>query len=73
MLIQGIADLIAIDCDGAILIDYKISTIEREEDIIKAYKTQMKLYKNAIENILKLKVKRVVLLNVLQCKTIEIE
>ncbi|MBO7215208.1 MAG: UvrD-helicase domain-containing protein [Clostridia bacterium] len=73
VLIQGIADLIAIDDDGAILIDYKISTIESEEDIIKAYRTQMLLYKNAIEVILKLKVKKVVLVNVLQAKTIEVE
>ena len=73
VLIQGIADLIAVDSDGAVLIDYKISTIESEEDIIKAYKTQMALYKNAIEEILKLKVKRVVLVNVLQGKTIDME
>ncbi len=72
VLIQGIADLIAIDDNGAILIDYKISTIESEEDLIKAYKTQMTLYKNAIEEILKVKVKKVVLVNVLQEITVEI-
>ncbi len=70
ILIQGIADLIAIDNGGAILIDYKISTIESEEDLIKAYKTQMTLYKNAIEEVLKIKVKKVVIINVLQEKSI---
>ena len=73
VLIQGIADLIAIDNDGATLIDYKLSTIESEGDLIKTYKTQMALYKNAIEEILKLKVKKVVLINVLQEKVVIID
>lgn len=66
VLVQGICDLIAIDGDSAVLIDYKISTIESDEDIVKAYKTQMELYKNAIEEVMKLKVKGVYIINVLK-------
>lgn len=72
VLIQGIADLIAIGENGATLIDYKISTIERDEDIVKAYKTQMELYKNAIESVLKIKVNEVLIINVLQEKVIKV-
>lgn len=72
VLVQGICDLIAVRNDKAILIDYKISTIEKDEDIIKAYKTQMELYKNAIESVMKLKVEKVYIINVLQEKVIEV-
>ncbi len=72
ILIQGICDLIAISEDKCYLIDYKISTIEKDEDIIKAYKTQMKLYKNAIESVMKKKVEKVYVINVLQEKVIEV-
>lgn len=72
VLVQGICDLIAIKDDKAILIDYKITTIEKDEDIVKAYKTQMDLYKGAIENVMKLKVEKVLIINVLQQRTIEV-
>lgn len=72
VLIQGIIDLIAVDSDGAILIDYKISTIESDDDLRKSYQTQMHLYKAAIEKILKIKVKKVLLINVLQEKVVEV-
>ena len=72
VLIQGIADLIAVKNGEAILVDYKLSTIQNESDLVKAYSTQMKLYKNAIEKILGVKVKKVALLNVLQEKIVEV-
>ena len=72
VLIQGIIDLMSISEDGAILIDYKLSSIESDSDLKKAYQKQMALYKNAIEKILKLKVKKVYLINVLQEKVVEV-
>ncbi len=72
VLVQGVCDLIAISGDKAVLIDYKISTIESDEDIIKAYKTQMNLYKKAIEEVLKLKVESVYIINVLKESVIKV-
>ncbi|MBE5743133.1 MAG: hypothetical protein E7358_00250 [Clostridiales bacterium] len=72
ILVQGICDLIAINGDSATLIDYKISTIESDDDIIKAYKTQMQLYKNAIEKVMKKKVDGVYIINVLKESVIKV-
>ncbi len=72
ILVQGIIDCILIKNDKATLIDYKLSTIISEEDIIKKYKKQMQLYKLAIESILKIKVERVILINILQEKIIDV-
>lgn len=70
VLIQGILDLVAIKDNQAILIDYKVSTVKDEKDLIKIYSTQMKFYKNAVESILGIKVKKVALVNVLKEKVI---
>ncbi len=72
VLIQGIIDLLAIKNDTCILIDYKLSTIKKDEDLIAHYKTQLTLYKDAIEKCLNLKVTNVYLVNILQEKCIEI-
>ena len=72
ILVQGIIDLFAEDDDGITLIDYKLSTIQNDEDLIKKYKTQMLLYKYAIETITKKSVKKVYILNLLSGKTIEV-
>ncbi|MBR6737689.1 MAG: UvrD-helicase domain-containing protein [Clostridia bacterium] len=66
VLIQGIIDLLAVKDNEAILIDYKLSTIESDSDLKKKYLTQMELYKMAIEKVLKLKVTTVCILNVLK-------
>ena len=73
VLIQGILDLVAISGDEAVLIDYKISTIEKDEDLINAYKTQLTLYCYALEKILGVKVKGCYIINVLQEKLISIK
>ncbi len=72
VLIQGIIDVLVIEDDGVWILDYKLSTIESEEDLIKAYKKQMYLYKNAVEKVLNVKVKKVTLINILQEKIVNI-
>ena len=67
---QGVADLISIKNGKATLIDYKYSAIKNDEDIIKKYKKQLELYKCAIENVLKIEVEKVYIVNVLQLKQI---
>ena len=72
VLIQGILDLVAVKDGEAVLIDYKISTIESDEDLIKAYKTQLELYGYALEKILGVKLKGKYIINVLQEKVITV-
>ena len=73
ILVQGIIDLIAIKDGNAILIDYKLSKIQKDEDIVKKYKKQMQLYKLAIEGSLGVSVEKIYLVNILQLKCIQIE
>ncbi len=73
ILIQGIIDLIVLDEKGATLIDYKLSAIESEEDIIKKYSKQLSLYKSAIEKCMEVKVNKAIIVNILQEKIIEIK
>ena len=54
------------------LIDYKLSTIANDGDLVRKYKKQMELYAMAIENSLKIKVEKIYLVNILQEKSIEI-
>ena len=72
VLVQGILDLVAVKGDEAVVIDYKISTIEKDEDLIKAYETQLKMYSYALEKILGVKVEKRLIVNVLQEKVIEV-
>ena len=47
MVVQGVCDLIVIKDGKMALIDYKLSNKTRD-NLIKSYKKQMELYKNAI-------------------------
>jgi ATP-dependent exoDNAse (exonuclease V) beta subunit len=55
-----------------VLIDYKISTIKEDSDLVKAYKTQLDLYAHALEKILKVKVKAKYIINVLKENVISV-
>lgn len=70
VLVQGVADLISVKNGKATLIDYKYSAIKNDGDIIKKYKKQLMLYKYAIENVLKIEVEKIYIINVLQLKQI---
>ena len=72
ILVQGIIDLIVEDENGITLIDYKLSKIEEDKDIINKYNKQLLLYKKAIENCMDVKVNKVYIINILQEKIIEL-
>lgn len=59
ILVQGIVDLYFYEGDEIILVDYKSHRSAKwdEENLIKTYSPQIRTYRNAIENILKKKVK----------------
>lgn len=73
ILVQGQIDLLAVNGNDAILIDFKYSTIKNDSDLIKNYYTQLKLYKEAIEKSSKYKVKEVYLVNILQLKSVKVD
>lgn len=56
VMVQGIIDLVLIDKDKSILIDFKTNKIS-EEDLIKKYRLQIDLYSKAIEGATKTQVK----------------
>ena len=51
MLVQGVIDLLAINGDGAILIDYK-TTSTTEHTLVQLYKPQLDMYKAAVSKAL---------------------
>ena len=73
VLIQGVIDLLVIDNDGIEIIDYKLSTIAKEEDIIKKYQKQIYLYRYAAENILNIQSKKLEIINILSESVINID
>ena len=71
ILVQGVIDLLAVKGDEAVIVDYKL-TRKTKEAMIAAYKTQLSLYKKAVEKVLKIKVKKAVLLNLFTCETADV-
>ena len=56
VVVQGTIDLLAIGNNKAIIIDYKYSSISRDEDIREKYQKQLALYAYAVKKVLKLDV-----------------
>jgi ATP-dependent helicase/nuclease subunit A len=71
VMLQGVIDLLAIDGDKAYIIDYKYSA-KNPENIVKTYAKQLSLYKTAVENALKIKVEKTVILNLFYGQQIDI-
>ena len=75
ILVQGIIDLYYIDKDDNLkLLDYKTDYVEpgNEQELVKKYSKQLGLYKEALEEALNKKVKKVYIYSVYLEKTIEI-
>lgn len=71
ILVQGVIDLLAVKGGEAVIVDYKL-TKKSKAAMIAAYKTQLSLYKTAVEKVLKIKVKKTVLLNLFTCETVDV-
>ncbi len=72
ILIQGVVDLFVMQNDKIVLVDYKYSNLS-DEGLLKKYKNQLFLYKNAIENAFKVPVSAIYLLSLKQSKLIELQ
>lgn len=73
ILVQGIIDLLCVFEDGLIIADYKHTTISKDEDLIKSYAKQLKLYALAAEKVLGKKVKKTYLINIYSCRAIDVD
>ena len=75
VLVQGIIDLYFVNENGQIvLVDYKTDYVEsgREFDLVEKYRSQLNLYKQALESALGTKVEKVYIYSVYLGKEIEI-
>ena len=71
VLVQGVIDLLAIDQTEACIIDYKYSSLT-PKSLEQKYKKQLDIYKDAVQNALKIKVKDTVLINLFSGDVINI-
>ena len=74
VLVQGIIDLYYISKDDElILVDYKTDFVRNEQELIKEYQNQLKIYKTALEQSLKKKVDKVYIYSLYLNKLLEIK
>lgn len=72
VLVQGVIDLLAVDDSGAVIVDYKYSSLSGEK-LKETYKKQLDIYAYAVENVLGIKVSRKIIFNVLLGETVELD
>ncbi len=74
ILVQGIIDLYYIDeNDNIVLVDYKTDYVQKEEELIEKYKVQLDIYKKALEEALKAKVREVYIYSIYLNKACKIQ
>ncbi len=74
ILVQGVIDLYFIDeQDKLVLVDYKTDYVDDEKELIKKYKIQLQIYKNALEQALERKVDEVKIYSTWRNKEINVE
>ncbi|MBE7081917.1 MAG: hypothetical protein E7372_05100 [Clostridiales bacterium] len=71
VVLQGVIDLLSIANDGAIIIDYKYSSLDNES-LKKQYHKQLELYAIATKKVLNLDIKKMVIVNLFTGETVEI-
>jgi len=71
-LMQGIIDAYILDADGIELIDYKTDRVETEEKLVSRYALQLRLYARALEQLLRIPVKKCVIYSTCLNKEIEV-
>ncbi len=57
IMLQGIADCIVLEADGAILVDYKSDRVSAPEQLVERYQKQLEMYKQALDKRLPVPVK----------------
>lgn len=73
ILIQGIIDVFFEEEDGLVLLDYKSDRLDEESLFVKRYQVQLQYYRKALEQILKKKVKEMIIYSLYLGKEIRID
>lgn len=71
LLLQGVIDLLCVNGDQTIIVDYKHSN-KKKEDLVNTYRKQLELYRYAVEKALNKKVVKKVLVNLMRVEQIEL-
>jgi len=71
IVLQGVIDLLSISSDGAIIIDYKYSTLD-SQSLKRKYHKQLELYAFATEKVLGIKVNKMIIVNLFTGETVKI-
>lgn len=61
VLIQGIADMVIVEGDSAVIIDYKTDMVKTANELLDRYSAQLSIYAEAIEKLLKVKIKECII------------
>ena len=51
VVLQGAVDLLIVDKDGIIIVDYKTDRVKNSDDLLRMYSKQLNLYKEAVSQI----------------------
>lgn len=70
VLVQGVIDLVGIDEEGAVLVDYKYTSLPSSA-VVKKYKKQLGVYRIAVERLLDKRVRRAVLVLIRTAEAVE--
>ncbi len=73
VVVQGIADCVFREGDSLVLVDYKTDRVKTPEELIERYRSQMQFYKQALESLLGLPVKEVLLYSFALGKEIQVD
>ena len=72
VLVQGVIDLLAVKDGKAWILDYKRTTVKKREDVLARYRTQLVLYRAAVEKVLGLPVENLCIVNLLSGEEIPV-
>lgn len=64
IIMQGAVDLIFIENNEAVIVDYKTDRVKDSQKLVDMYRKQVTLYKNAVEEIMKIPVKEVIIYSI---------
>jgi ATP-dependent helicase/nuclease subunit A len=72
VLVQGVIDLVIVNNDGAMIVDFKTNKTHNEKYLIDQYGLQLKMYALAFEKAYKIKVNKKMLYSFEMAKFIEV-
>ena len=73
VLVQGIADCVLIEDDGAVIVDYKSDKVTGMQQLVERYSGQLKLYRSALASRLSVSIKSCVLYSFALADYVEID